>query len=140
MHLAGIKDPEAFRQARPILLEIGCFFQVQDDYLACFGNPMLCGKDSTDIEEGKCTWLIVTALQRATPEQRKILEECYATSDSEKVKRVTQLFIDLDLPNAFSIYEKETYNLLNITIQQISCDLPHNVFHGLLENTYRRIA
>lgn len=71
---AGIKDPEMFRQAKTILLEMGHLFQVQDDYLSCFGDSETCGKDNTDIEEGKCTWLVVVALQRATPEQRKILE------------------------------------------------------------------
>jgi len=61
-----------FRQAKTILLEMGHLYQVQDDYLGCYSDVR--GKDNTDIQEGKCTWLIVVALQRATPEQRKILE------------------------------------------------------------------
>jgi len=32
------------------------------------------GKVGTDIEENKCTWLIVQALARANDEQRAILE------------------------------------------------------------------
>ena len=32
------------------------------------------GKVGTDIEENKCSWLVVQALQQASPEQRKILE------------------------------------------------------------------
>lgn len=71
---AGIKDPEMFKQAIPILSEIGRFYQIQDDYISCFGDLEVCGKDHTDIEEGRCTWLVIIALQRATPEQRKILE------------------------------------------------------------------
>ena len=63
-----------FRQTRTIMLEIGQFFQIQDDYLGCYGTSDVMGKDNTDIEEGKCTWLIVVALQRATLEQRKILD------------------------------------------------------------------
>ena len=62
------------RQAQTILLEMGHFFQVQDDFLDCYGNPEITGKVGRDIQEGKCTWLIVVALQRATPEQKKILE------------------------------------------------------------------
>lgn len=71
---AGIKDPEMLRQTKTIMFEMGHFFQVQDDYLDCYGKLEVTGKDSTDIQEGKCTWLIVMALQRATPEQRKILK------------------------------------------------------------------
>lgn len=62
------------RQATSILLEIGCFFQIQDDYLTCFGDSEVSGKDDTDIQEGKCTWFVVKALECVTPEQRKILE------------------------------------------------------------------
>ncbi|XP_071562488.1 farnesyl pyrophosphate synthase-like [Temnothorax nylanderi] len=140
MQLAGIKDPEIFRQAKTILLEMGHLYQVQDDYLACFGDAEVCGKDNTDIEEGKCTWLVVVALQRATPEQRKILEECYGFSDPEKVNRVKQLFTDLGLPNTYSIYEEETYNLLNVHIQQISRGLPHSLFLNLLGKLYHRAS
>ncbi|XP_011161325.1 farnesyl pyrophosphate synthase [Solenopsis invicta] len=140
MHLAGIKDSEMFNQAQAILLEIGRLFQVQDDYLDCFGDSNVSGKNSTDIQDGKCTWLIVVALQRATPEQRKILEESYGVSDQEKTRRVKQLFNDLDLPNTYFKYEEETYNLLNKHIQQISCGLPHSLFFNLLQKIYRRTS
>lgn len=63
-----------FKQAKTLASEIGIFYQAQDDYLACFEETEIFGKDNTDIGEGKCTWMIVTALQRANPEQRKILE------------------------------------------------------------------
>lgn len=63
-----------YRQAKTILLEMGHFFQVRDDYLDCYGDIETIGKSGTDISEGKCSWLVVVALQRVTPEQRKILE------------------------------------------------------------------
>ena len=46
---------------------------LQDDFLDCFGDPAVTGKVGTDIEENKCSWLVVQALQRATPSQREIL-------------------------------------------------------------------
>ncbi|XP_039314972.1 farnesyl pyrophosphate synthase-like [Solenopsis invicta] len=72
MHYAGIeKVQEMFKQSETILLELGQCYQIQDDCLGCFFDLR---KDNTDIEEGKCMWLIVKALELVTPEQRKTLE------------------------------------------------------------------
>lgn len=140
MYLVGIKDPEMYRQAQTILLEMGHFYQVQDDYLDCYGDPESTGKIGTDIEAGKCSWLIVVALQRATQKQRKVLEECYGYPDKEKTDKVKQMYNEIGIPNTYSIYEEETYNLLNTHIQQISRGLPHELFLKLLNKTYRRLA
>nr|CAI5863587.1 unnamed protein product [Callosobruchus analis] len=88
MYLANMYDPEQHRQAKTILLEMGEFFQVQDDYLDCYGDPEVTGKRSADIREGKCSWLAVVALQRATPAQRKIMEEHYGKDDEKSVQMV----------------------------------------------------
>jgi geranylgeranyl pyrophosphate synthase len=48
--------------------------QIQDDYLDAFGDPEVIGKIGTDVEDNKCSWLVVQALERATPEQRAVIE------------------------------------------------------------------
>lgn len=77
MHMAGYTDPEIFRQTKTILLEMGNFFQVQDDFLDCFGDPQVTGKIGTDIQDGKCTWLAVVCMQRASEAQQQIMRDCY---------------------------------------------------------------
>lgn len=58
----------------------GCLFTppflplAKDDYLDLFGDPSVTGKIGTDIQDNKCSWLVVQCLQRATPEQRQILQ------------------------------------------------------------------
>lgn len=75
--VCSYNDPEVFRQAKTILLEMGHFFQVQDDFLDCFGNPDVTGKIGTDIQDNKCTWLAVLCMQRATDAQKQIMKDCY---------------------------------------------------------------
>ncbi|XP_043280201.1 farnesyl pyrophosphate synthase isoform X2 [Venturia canescens] len=140
MYFAGITDAEVHRQAKTILLEMGNFYQIQDDYLDCYGDPRVTGKSGRDIQEGKCSWLAVVALQRATPAQRKIFEECYGVDDPEKVARIKNLYDDLALSTTYSIYEEESYNLMNTHIQQISRGLPHDLFFKFLSKIYRRDA
>lgn len=141
MYMSGFgKDPEVFRQAKTILLEVGNFFQVQDDFIDCFGDSAVTGKVGTDIMDGKCTWLAVVALQRCTNEQKEIMKECYGQKDPEKVERVKELYEDLLLPHTYEIYEEESYKIINTHIQQISRGLPHKLFFKILEKIYRRNA
>jgi farnesyl diphosphate synthase len=44
MITSGVKDAEAFDLAKTICCEMGEYFQVQDDYLDCFGDPEVIGK------------------------------------------------------------------------------------------------
>lgn len=91
MLMAGIKDEEAYKNALAILLEMGIFFQVQDDYLDCYGDPAVIGKIGTDIQDNKCGWLVVQALKLATPEQRQVLEvRCGNSFDNRQSKEAVE--------------------------------------------------
>ncbi|GAB2237989.1 hypothetical protein Droror1_Dr00015891, partial [Drosera rotundifolia] len=56
-----------------ILIDMGIYFQVQDDFLDCFRDPAVIGKIGTDIEDFKCSWLVVKALEISNGEQKKLL-------------------------------------------------------------------
>ena len=49
MILAGVQNPDLYRQAENILLAIGHLYNVQDDYIDCYGDPSITGKIGTDI-------------------------------------------------------------------------------------------
>ena len=74
MHLNGITHVTRYRVAKDICIQMGEYFQVQDDYLDCYGDPEVIGKVGTDIQDNKCSWLVVQALSKVSPEQRELLK------------------------------------------------------------------
>jgi farnesyl diphosphate synthase len=51
--------------------------------LDAFADPEVLGKVGTDIQDGKCSWLVVQALQVATPDQRAVLQDSYGRNTAE---------------------------------------------------------
>ncbi|XP_010157269.1 PREDICTED: LOW QUALITY PROTEIN: farnesyl pyrophosphate synthase [Eurypyga helias] len=138
MYMAGIDSKEEHDNARAILLEMGEFFQIQDDYLDCFGDPELTGKVGTDIQDNKCSWLVVECLRRGAPDQRHILEENYGRKEPEKVAKVKELYEALGMRAAFQEYEESSYRRLQELIAKHANRLPREIFLGLAQKIYKR--
>ncbi|CAL8143177.1 unnamed protein product [Orchesella dallaii] len=138
MTMAEIDDPNLLQQVRKVTLEMGHFFQVQDDFLDCFGDVEVTGKIGTDIQDCKCSWLFVVAMQRSSPEQKKFLLENYGQHETEKVTAVKTLYNELGLEDIYHNYEEQTYNLICTHIQQMSNELPKGLFFDMLHKIYKR--
>ncbi|KAM5129100.1 farnesyl pyrophosphate synthase-like isoform 3-T3 [Mantella aurantiaca] len=138
MYMAGIDGEEEHGNAKTILLEIGEFFQIQDDYLDCYGDPAVMGKIGTDIQDNKCGWLVVEALKRVSPEQRKILEENYGQEQAERVQRVKELYVELNMKEVYRQYEEESYRRLQTLISQHAHGLSREIFLALARKIYKR--
>ena len=133
-------EPRSLELAKEILLPLGDYFQVQDDYLDCFGTPEQIGKVGTDIVDNKCSWLVNTALAHASPAQRKVLDESYGRKDKEAEERVKKVYDELDLKGKYEAYEKGRYELLTGLIEKIPEDSPlkREVFTSFLNKIYKR--
>lgn len=137
MIIAGVTDVHLYDTAREILVIMGEYFQIQDDYLDCYGTPEMIGKIGTDIQDNKCSWLVVQALDRADAKQRKVLEENYGRHDAAKVNKVKALFRELDLEGLFHKYEEESYARIQKLLDAAD-GLPREVFEFLLRKIYKR--
>jgi len=140
MTMTGIEDEQTFKEAQKILLEMGEYFQVQDDYLDCYGDPSVTGKVGTDIQEGKCTWLIVQVLERTSKEERAALklEENYGVDKKECIEHIKRVFDDFHIPDLFASYESESYERIVDMIESSCISVPKEMFYALVRKIYKR--
>jgi farnesyl diphosphate synthase len=136
MRMVGITDESLYKQASSILLPLGEYFQVQDDYLDAFGKPEVIGKIGTDIQDNKCSWPVNVVLLHANAEQRKALDQHYGRKNAESEQVVKDIYVapNVDIPGKFEAYEKESYQMLTGLIDQVdeSKGLKKEVFTSFL--------
>lgn len=140
LHHLQLATPSNLKQAEDILIPLGTYFQIQDDYLDAFGDPSVIGKIGTDIKDNKCGWLINQALQICTPEQRKTLDENYGQKDDAKEAKVKQLYNELGLEQRYQQYEEKVVGEIRKMIASIdeSEGLKKQVFESFLGKIYKR--
>ena len=140
LHFLQLATPANLKQAHDILIPMGEYFQIQDDWLDAFGDPSVIGKIGTDIKDNKCGWLINQALQIVTPEQRQLLDENYGQKDDAKEAKVKELYNELNLDQRYKDYEEKRVGELRELIQKVdeASGLKKGVFETFLAKIYKR--
>ncbi|KAJ3126254.1 hypothetical protein HK098_007726 [Nowakowskiella sp. JEL0407] len=141
MLLSGITNPESFSLAKSILLPLGEYFQVQDDYLDCFGDPAVIGKIGTDIEDNKCSWLINQALSIVSKEQRDLLDLHYGKRSAESAAIVKKIYNEINLPKIYAEYEETSHKKMMALINDLDeqkTGLPREMFTSFVNRIYKR--
>ncbi|XP_070566291.1 farnesyl pyrophosphate synthase-like [Ptychodera flava] len=138
MHMTGINDEKSHQVTKNILLQMGHYFQIQDDYLDCYGNAEITGKIGTDIQDNKCSWLVVQALQRANQQQRMVLQENYGYPDEKKVAEVKRIYEELNLKNLYLEFEEESYKTIMELVEHNHGKLHKQIFKDLMAKIYKR--
>lgn len=161
MLLAGHKDLKAFEIIKAICEEFGHFFQIQNDYHDLFGGNEMLSKPGTDIEEGKCSWLAVIAMERGTEQQKQILRECYGKNgdfyslilyrfdcnsgkyffpDSKSAELVRQVYKDMNFPQLYREYEEKAYSHTLKLIAAIENNDLRGIMFGMLNDSYEILS
>ena len=97
--MAGASEEDVKKIYR-FATELGLAFQLQDDVLDSYGDTALGKKIGGDILEGKKTYLMVQALNRASEEEREVLCTTHRRtdiSDAEKISTIKELYDRLDV-------------------------------------------
>ncbi|KAJ1791427.1 Farnesyl pyrophosphate synthetase [Coemansia sp. RSA 1807] len=133
-------ESPVYQVAKDILIPLGVYFQVQDDYLDCYGEPELIGKIGTDIEDNKCSWLVVQALDRVSAEQRNVLNDNYGRKQpAVHAERVKELYKELDIEGVYKAYEDKAISELEDKIAKVDESLvPRAVFTAFLNKVAKR--
>lgn len=129
--------------ALSILVPLGEYFQIQDDFLDYSCPPEKLGKVGTDIIDNKCSWCINTALALASPEQRRVLDENYGCKDAQAEAKVKEIFGTIGLVKIYEDYEESAYKKLMGLIDAIPEDgqektLKREVFRSFVGKIYKR--
>lgn len=78
-------SPDALGALSGYALPLGQAFQLRDDVLGVFGDPVVTGKPAEDdLREGKRTLLVALAMERATGQQRTTLTERIGRADLDE--------------------------------------------------------
>ena len=104
---------------------VGRAFQLQDDYLDVFGNSKVFGKPiGGDIVEGKKTYLLISAFQKAEPELRtEMMDRLGKNGDAEeKIKYFTGLYKELGIADDCSKEIASCYKKADVLLDSLKCN------------------
>ncbi|RCN40467.1 polyprenyl synthetase [Ancylostoma caninum] len=105
---------------RQLAYRIGFLFQSQDDVLDVFGDPNVTGKIGTDIQDGKCTWISVRAVQKLHGKSElNEFKNHYGKTDPESVRRIKVLIEHLKLREEFINFEKRYSDKVKADIDRV---------------------
>lgn len=140
LHYCEIATAKNLQSARAILVPMGEYFQVQDDYLDCFADSSVLGKVGTDIMDNKCSWVVNEALKRCSEEQRDVLDANYGKKDKECEARCKKVFVDLEIEKSYKEYEEKVVGEIRTKIEGVdeSEGLKKEVFEEFLRKIYKR--
>jgi farnesyl diphosphate synthase len=118
----GLDNAETKERLYELSMTFGLLFQARDDFVDVYGDPLLTGKVGTDIQEHKCTWLSVMALEHCKADQRSVLENCYGSQETDDVCKVREVYDQLNMANLFEQWDEEMSSKLDDAIRDVKME------------------
>lgn len=108
--------------------QLGTAFQLQDDILDVYGDPDKFGKQvGGDIISNKKTYLLIKALELASPEEKQELNQWLTTTDFDSAKKVASV---TELYNQLKVRQHAEQAMLEFTAKAFDAldliDLPQD--------------
>lgn len=123
---------------------LGVGYQLRDDYLGVFGDESDTGKStSTDITEGKRTYIIEQFDKRATAEQRRSFYQLFHRTDCSdaEIEEARTLLIQSGAQTAVTDYIDTLHNKANTIVADLKVsDEARSIFLDLITHCLEREA
>ncbi|XP_064292622.1 uncharacterized protein LOC128677946 isoform X2 [Plodia interpunctella] len=139
LYLAEKTDIKSHEYVESMCSDLALLYQMQDDYFDCFTEENQdIGKSNTDIQNAKCSWLAVKALQRCSPPQKIVFKSCYGSPEIAHIERIQQLYKKLQLPQIYKDEEKALYDRISQRAIASKDILTPKLFIDYLNVIYKR--
>lgn len=140
LYAAGLDDAKLHADAGAIALEIGVYYQFQDDFLDCYVDPASTGKIGTDIVDGKVTWLVMEARKLVNAEQLQRLRDNYGFKTKEAEAAVKAVYDELGIKERYLEWDKATVANMLQTVKDVGEKHPvlKSVFETLIATLFGR--
>lgn len=141
LYLSGNGVASDHQQTEDVMMKIGELFQLQDDYIDCFSDPSVTGKDGNDIAQGKCNWMIILAMEQANDGQKQVLRDNFGKGgDKGALAKVKETYHQLGIVQVYEALEAKLFNEIKKGIVDISkqTNLPTEMFYAALNVLHKR--
>lgn len=100
---------------------LGIAFQVQDDYLDAFGDPVKFGKKpGGDIMANKKTFLLLQAMKVASVQQKEELENVLKIDDESKIQKVIEIYRSCNLHQWAKELKQKYYSIAMEHLEEVA--------------------
>ncbi|PAV59576.1 hypothetical protein WR25_01841 [Diploscapter pachys] len=111
--------------------------------LDVYGDPNVTGKIGTDVQDGKCTWPAVRAMQKLQQNKTNDLEtfkNSFGKPDAESIETVKKIYAQLKLREEFGRFEKYMNDGIMESVRNLPEDLQplSSFFEGTLHHLMDR--
>ncbi|KPJ05690.1 Farnesyl pyrophosphate synthase 2 [Papilio xuthus] len=140
--LSNKYNKETCRYVDDILTDVGIWSQINNDFTDYYDDDEQTGKTGSDIQEGKCTWLAVTALQRCSPTQREEFVANYGSWQPDHVTRIRDIYQQLGIVGIYYREERSTYDRILKKIESLPANAVPSAdfFKTVVETYYPNVA
>lgn len=130
------------KEVKDLCFKLGYLFQAQDDFLDCFGDPAVTGKNGTDLKDRKCTWVTCKAIEklkhRSFSTYAKAFRENFGQASNGNTDELKQILSSLKIANDFLTFEREYGDVLIQDIDSFPHDGIRSVFRLFLSENLKR--